>query len=452
MIIKGEPCIVKKHASHMAGNQLVTGGRYAAVFAGAVAGGMGVGFLALRAYRTLSDLATTLTTPQPIDRHAARRLINRLQSLFVDRLEEITLPDGRSSRGEFAQVSWLRSGGKHGGGVRFELEDSALFNRVSINASGVHYDTATKAPIDSATALSVIIHPRNPHAPSMHLHVSLVEPRDLPAYWRLIADLNPSVEAPAAAAAFESALRRAVRSETLYTAGSVFGGRYFYIPDRRRTRGAAHCFIAKLTDAEMKAISPYLTRNCASTARATEEYVTHFVKRVLDAYVGIVEEALHAHPDSQITEAHASQLAFHTLYLFQVLTLDRGTTQGLLSHMDNDLGTLGSLPTMVDRKLLEQWLLEIPKPRDELLRRILAELPSAGASDGASDGPTAPVRITGAVRGALADVLRRYYREDKERIEHQAEMELDWWKANGTKALKNDRQWWWNKVYPEKFP
>ena len=111
IIIKGEPCIVKKHASHMAGNQLVTGGRYAAVFAGAVAGGMGVGFLALRAYRTLSDLATTLTTPQPIDRHAARRLINRLQSLFVDRLEEITLPDGRSSRGEFAQVSWLRSGG-----------------------------------------------------------------------------------------------------------------------------------------------------------------------------------------------------------------------------------------------------------------------------------------------------------------------------------------------------
>ena len=50
-----------------------------------------------------------------------------------------------------------------------------------------------------------------------------------------------------------------------------------------------------------------------------------------------------------LDEATAQQLAYHTLYFFQVLTLDRGTTSGLLVHDQNDLGIMGSLPAWVDR-------------------------------------------------------------------------------------------------------
>ena len=39
----------------------------------------------------------------------------------------------------------------------------------------------------------------------------------------------------------------------------------------------------------------------------------------------------------------------HSLF-FQVLTLDRGTTHGLLAHGDNDVGTLGSLPNFVSKR------------------------------------------------------------------------------------------------------
>ena len=50
-------------------------------------------------------------------------------------------------------------------------------------------------------------------------------------------------------------------------------------------------------------------------------------------------------------------------YLFQVLTLDRGTTHGLLAHSENDVGTLGSLPTVVDRQLLQSWMEKVSPPQ-----------------------------------------------------------------------------------------
>ena len=39
-------------------------------------------------------------------------------------------------------------------------------------------------------------------------------------------------------------------------------------------------------------------------------------------------------------------------YLFQVLTLDRGTTSGLLIHNQNDVGIMGSLSLYINKVLL----------------------------------------------------------------------------------------------------
>ena len=60
-------------------------------------------------------------------------------------------------------------------GSRYQVEGSPVFNRASVNVSGVHYEDKDKYPIDSATALSVILHPRHPKAPSMHFHISYVK-------------------------------------------------------------------------------------------------------------------------------------------------------------------------------------------------------------------------------------------------------------------------------------
>merc|ERR1712146_558966 len=97
-----------------------------------------------------------------------------------------------------------------------------------------------------------------------------------------------------------------------------------------------------------------------------------------------------------------------------------GTTHGLLAHRDNDVGTLGSLPARVDGKLLASWVerLDADSPQRLLLRRILDVLPEKDAGVSAVDD---------GVRQALADVVRKYYQEDRSRTQLQAKLDLAWW-------------------------
>ena len=58
------------------------------------------------------------------------------------------------------------------------------------------------------------------------------------------------------------------------------------------------------------------------------------------------------------------------------MTLDRGTTSGLLIHNDNDVGVLGSIPSHVNRKTLESWVAKQKEPQNELLEFLIAVLKS----------------------------------------------------------------------------
>ena len=282
---------------------------------------------------------------RPLDRTEVHELVQKLQSQFLRRLESLTTVDGANSVGEFQPVSWLRDEGRHGGGTRYELQDTRIFNRASINVSSVHYTDKPKYPVKSATALSMIIHPSNPYAPSLHLHISYMEPRGRPPYWRMIADLNPSIEDPAATARFDMAMHSAM-PPTLYADSKLFGERYFYIPDLGRHRGAAHVFVGSLSANDVAEMS---AAECA-------ELAGRFASTALETYAEVTQQALDAHADTTITaEDRARQLAYHTLYFFQVLTLDRGTTHGILAHNQNDVGTLGSLPSRIDPELLALW-------------------------------------------------------------------------------------------------
>jgi hypothetical protein len=124
--------------------------------------------------------------------------------------------------------------------------------------------------------------------------------------------------------------------------------------------------------------------------------------------------------------------------------------------LQNDVGTLGSLPRAVDRSLLEHWGRErVRPPRTELVRMLLEALPPArGAGEeeeevAAGTGRTeaaaasgagsirrrrpAPVAVTAETRQALADALRAYYkpggRPDRQRMAHQASMDAAWWQG-----------------------
>ena len=121
----------------------------------------------------------------------ALECVEELQNYFVNHLNDVSKKYGVNK--EFEKVEWLRDNGIHGGGSRYEARDESLFNRGSVNVSQVHYDDDESKKLSSASAISTIIHPKNPKVPSMHMHISLTEMRDGKMYWRLMADLNPSI-------------------------------------------------------------------------------------------------------------------------------------------------------------------------------------------------------------------------------------------------------------------
>ena len=72
----------------------------------------------------------------------------------------------------------------------------------------------------------------------MHFHLSFMEPRKGLPYWRMIADLNPSIEVPEDTAKFAQAIKEVEHmSPALYSDAREFGDKYFWIPALQRHRG-----------------------------------------------------------------------------------------------------------------------------------------------------------------------------------------------------------------------
>jgi coproporphyrinogen III oxidase len=316
----------------------------------------------------------------------ALTLVTDLQKRMVHAQDGIAR--ARGDDGRFTETTWLRDEGRHGGGTRWSIADTDTFDRASVNVSQVHYDDEPTKKLASATALSTIIHPRHPQAPSVHIHVSWTEMRDGSGYWRIMADLNPAIAVPADKTRFLEALEAA--APDAFDAAIAQGDRYFWIPALSRHRGIAHFYLEQYATAE------------PATDRALAQLVGEVA---IDTYAAIVSDALRE--ASPPTDAErAAQLAYHTLYLFQVLTLDRGTTSGLLVHDQNDVGILGSLPSHVNRELLTQWRDQVPVPVDTLVDRLLAALPTDAVDETA--------------KRALAATVRDFYRSHPDALELQA--------------------------------
>jgi len=319
----------------------------------------------------------------------ASGLVSSLQQRFVQGLERLARLHGTWQ--SFAPVEWFRDQGIHGGGIRFATQDGELYGRGSVNVSQVHYDDMPDKKLGSATAISTIIHPVHPMAPSVHIHISWTEMKSGRGYWRMMADLNPSNEIDADRETFFASLKQAAPEQ--FDSARAQGERYFYIPALKRHRGVAHFYLENYGTDDMEA--DYLLAKSVGEA-------------AIDSYLNILAHALETSPEAT-DEQRARQLAYHTLYFFQVLTLDRGTTTGLLIHDQNDLGIMGSLPGCMDRDLLASWVSRMPSPQDQLLKSLIAALP---------EGPVS--LVDDAVKQSLATVVRNHYRAHPEAIAMQA--------------------------------
>jgi len=319
----------------------------------------------------------------------AYALVTELQQRFVTKLNVISKQFGNGK--PYEPTEWFRDEGRHGGGVRFMATDETVFNRASVNTSQVQYDDDASKQLASASAISTIIHPKNPLAPSVHIHISWTEMKNSSGYWRVMADLNPAIELGEDKAMFANKLMQAVPQQ--YAEAAPQGDRYFNIPVLGRTRGVTHFYLENYScgdfDTDLK---------MAKTAG----------EAAIDTYIDILTAALERRT-SPTESDYKKQLDYHTLYFFQVLTLDRGTTSGLLVHDQNDVGILASLPSHINRTLLASWKPKMPKPQDQLLQ---------GMIDCLADMEICPVEDD--TKQALANCLRSHYRAHPEAIDMQA--------------------------------
>jgi coproporphyrinogen III oxidase len=317
----------------------------------------------------------------------ALRLVEALQRRFVERLESVARAVGDHT--PFEPIAWGRDGGRHGGGERWGVGTTQVFDRASSNVSQVHYDDEPARPLASATALSTIVHPRNPRAPSIHVHISYTDTRANGGSWRIMADLNPSIPNPADTAAFTGTVRAAAGRWA--DDGITQGDRYFQIPALGRTRGVSHF---------------YLEQHRTEHPDADLAFAERFGEAVIDRYAAILHDAVvrTVEPGDE-----RRQLEYHTLYLFQVLTLDRGTTSGLLVHDQNDVGVLGSLPSHVDRDLLASWRPLVPPPQELLVDALVSALPHES-----------PSPVTDRTKLALAAAVRHHFRAHPHALDLQA--------------------------------
>ncbi len=317
----------------------------------------------------------------------AYEIVRALQKRFVDKLDDLSSRYGENKK--FQEVQWLRNNGVYGGGNRFEAKDEVLFNTASVNVSQVHYDEDLTKSLQSATAISTIIHPKNPNVPSIHIHISLTSFKDGNSYWRIMADLNPSLENMEDKKIFDEALKQI--SKENYEEGTKQGEKYFFIPALNKHRGVSHF---------------YLENYKSEDKQKDFEFALDFGKAVIDTYIDIISNALKTRQTFSVQDIK-KQLDYHTLYLFQVLILDRGTTSGLLIHNENDVGIMGSLPRFVNKKLLISWVENMEEVQKILLENIIASIDDNGV-------------INTQTKEKLAQVVRNHYKSNPDALKYQA--------------------------------
>ena len=288
-----------------------------------------------------------------MDLAAVRHFLIGLQENIVATLEGI---DGRA----FVRDEWTRPEG--GGGVSRLLEEGAVFERAGVNFSHVHGSglppSASAARPElagrsfQATGVSLVLHPRNPHTPTVHMNVRffVAEKEDEAPVWWFGGgmDLTPYYGYAEDAAHFHRTCRDALASfgADRYARYKKWCDEYFYLRHRREPRGIGGIFFDDLNEG---------FEQCFALMRSVGE---HF----LPAYLPILERRR----DMPYGEPERAFQAYRRgRYVEFNLVYDRGTLFGLQSGGRTE-SILMSLPPQAAWRY--DWRPE-PGSREEALYR-----------------------------------------------------------------------------------
>jgi coproporphyrinogen III oxidase len=278
-------------------------------------------------------------------------LVDRAAAYFRELQERITQRLAALDGVPFREDAWERPGG--GGGRTRVLIDGGIFEKAGVNFSDVYGELrpemARALPGQGArfraTGISLVLHPRSPHVPTVHANFRRFE-REGAGWFGGGADLTPYYLHDEDARHFHGELKAACdRSDAgLFPRFKRWCDHYFFITHRGEPRGVGGVFFDYLGGgAEATAGEPRV--GAPSPIEGDPELCFGFVRDLgdafLEAYVPIVERRRHA---PTTAEQRRWQLLRRGRYVEFNLVYDRGTVFGLKTDGRIE-SILMSLPT-----------------------------------------------------------------------------------------------------------
>ncbi|MBW4636546.1 MAG: oxygen-dependent coproporphyrinogen oxidase [Iphinoe sp. HA4291-MV1] len=310
----------------------------------------------------MTTTSASKTTPSkslpPVDAKArVSQLMKQLQDEICVVLEQL---DGV---GKFQEDVWERPEG--GGGRSRVIRDGAVFEQGGVNFSevwGSHLPPSilVQRPEASghsfyATGTSMVLHPRNPYIPTVHLNYRYFEAG--PVWWfGGGSDLTPYYPNASDASHFHSVLKQACDTyhPDYYQVFKHWCDEYFYLKHRQESRGVGGIFFDYQDGQGQLYRGPYsdtlaaiYSNQIGTPAPRTWEEVFAFVhgcgKTFEKAYVPIVERRR-----SMEYGEHQRQFQLYRRgrYVDFNLVYDRGTIFGLQTNGRTE-SILMSLPPLV---------------------------------------------------------------------------------------------------------
>jgi coproporphyrinogen III oxidase len=287
----------------------------------------------------------------------AREFFTGLQQRIVEGLEKL---DGK----HFRRDEWERPEG--GGGLSCVLEEGNVLERGGVNYSHVFGGglpaSATAARPElagrsfEAMGVSLVLHPRNPYAPTVHLNVRYLEARKEgaePVWWFGGGmDLTPYYGFEEDAVHFHQTCKNALQpfGDDFHPRFKKWCDEYFYLKHRREPRGIGGIFYDDLSKPDFD-----------SCFNLTKSVGNHF----LDAYVPILERRKSTPYGERERDFQAYRRG---RYVEFNLVWDRGTLFGLQSGGRTE-SILMSLPPIV--KWRYDWKPEPGSVEDKLYTDFL---------------------------------------------------------------------------------
>ncbi|ESK87765.1 coproporphyrinogen iii oxidase [Moniliophthora roreri MCA 2997] len=325
---------------------------------------------------------------QPM-RNQVESYIRHLQNHIVTSLEALD-----PSAPPFKRDAWIRPEGGEGQSCVFAVpppsESSStastpetILEKAGVNISIVHGtlpppaikqmrsdhasipDVGDKGLPFFAAGISLVIHPRNPHAPTVHMNYryfeitesatetssmtsssadTIKEPKVLAWWFGGGADLTPSYLYDEDAVHFHKTLRDAFTPEyPYYPAFKKWCDEYFYLPHRKETRGVGGIFFDDLNEEPHNRLVASNSKNLEEPR--TKEGLFKLIRSLGDGFTPSYIPILEKRARTPYTEHQRRwQLLRRGRYVEFNLVIDRGTKFGLMTPGARVESILMSLP------------------------------------------------------------------------------------------------------------